>query len=426
MLGRAGFPLAVAGACGLAGLCVGVAAGRADPATTVPAELRLTAGSSQRGWIALTVTGAPGGPVEIRERDRIVARIAMEGGAGSSPRTVAWTCRRRERVLTASRTLASGATERATATITTPSCARRLGLIVAPARLRPGQSARVRVTDTWGQGGVSGRVCARDGTLSAGCRTVRIARGKVRARTALRLSRAGRWTVTQAAAFTTAVASRRVEVRHGARYRVLVTGDSMVYGIIDVLGRSVRETGGILQGDPHPGTGITRPSLLRWPDHAARSVRAQRPDASVVFLGAAVDTLPLAVDGGRRVDCCGPDWVGEYTRQVREMMGAYLRDGSALVFWVLLPAPRDPARVGSHDAINRAIRAAAATFPDGVRTVDIGPAISPGGIYREEAMYRGRLRVIREPDGIHLANAGVHLATEVILRAMRREGVATP
>ena len=67
-----------------------------------------------------------------------------------------------------------------------------------------------------------------------------------------------------------------------------------------------------------------------------------------------------------------------------------------------------------------------ATFPDGVRTIDIGPAISPGGIFREEAMYRGRMRVIRQPDGIHLANAGVHLATEVILRAMRREGVATP
>ena len=329
-------------------------------------------------------------------------------------------------MLTASRVQPDGTVERATATVTTPSCARRLALIVAPARLRPGQSARVRVTDTWGRGGVSGRVCARDGTLSAGCRTVRLARGKVRARTTLRLRRAGRWTVTQRAAFTTAVASRRVEVRRGARYRVLVTGDSMVYGIIDVLARSVRETGGTLKGDPHAGTGITRPSLLKWPEHAARSVREDRPDASVVFLGAAVDTLPLAVDGERRVECCGPDWVGEYTRQVREMMATYLRDGSALVFWVLLPAPRDPARVESHHAINRAIRAAAATFPDGVRTVDIGPAISPGDVYREKAMYRGRLRVIRESDGIHLANAGVHLATDVILRAMRREGVATP
>jgi hypothetical protein len=118
--------------------------------------------------------------------------------------------------------------------------------------------------------------------------------------------------------------------------------------------------------------------------------------------------------------------VAEYTRQVRRMMASYLRTGNSLVFWVLLPAPRDPRRVASHHAINRAFRAAAATFPDGIRIVDIGPAISPGDVYRDTARYRGKRRLIREPDGIHLANAGVHIASDVILRAMRREGIATP
>jgi len=430
LLGRVGFLLAVAGACVAAGLCVCAAAGLADAPGGGPPKLALTAGSSQTGWIALTADGAPGGPVEVSERvggrDRVVARIDMSRGPSTTARAVKWTCERRTRVLTAARTQPDGIVERATATITTPTCAKRLELIVAPARLRPGQSARVRVTDTWGQGGVSGRVCARAGAVSAGCRTVRLARGEARGRTSLRLSRSGSWTVTQRAAFTPAVVKRHVEVRRGARYRVLVTGDSMVYGIIDVLTRSVRETGGTLKGDPHPSTGITKPSLLKWPAHAARSAREERPDASVVFLGAAVDTFPLVVDGGRKVECCGPDWVAEYTRQVRQMMASYLRDGNALVFWVLLPAPRDADRVESNHAINRAILAAASTFPDGIRIVDIGPVISPGGIYRERATYRGEQELVRAPDGIHLANAGVHLATEVILRAMRRDGVATP
>jgi hypothetical protein len=428
--GRVGFLLAVAGACVVAGLCVCAAAGRAHAPAAASPKLTLAAGSSQPGWIALAVNGAPGGPVEIRERvggrERVVARIDMTGGPGSLARAVAWTCQRRERVLAASRTLPDGSVERATAQITTPSCDRRLGLIVTPARLRPGQSARVRVTDTWGQGDVSARVCARDGAFSAGCRTVRLARGEVRARTNLRLTRTGGWTVTQRATFTATVRRRRVEVRPGARYRVLVTGDSMVYGIIDVLARSVRETGGTLQGDPHPGTGITKPSMLNWPQHAEQSVREDRPDASVVFLGAAVDTFPLVVEGGRKAACCGPDWVAEYTRRLREMMASYLRDGNALVFWVLLPAPRDPGRVESTHAINHAILAAAAAFPDGIRVVDIAPVISPGDVYRDKAIYRGQLKLIREPDGIHLANAGVHLATDVILRAMRRDGVATP
>jgi hypothetical protein len=245
-------------------------------------------------------------------------------------------------------------------------------------------------------------------------------------RTRVRLPRAGRWTVSLRRALERTPLRRSVVASPGARYRVLVTGDSMVYGIIDVLTRAVRKTGGTLLGDPHPATGITKPSLLNWPQHAARSARADRPDASVVFLGAAADTFPLAVPDGRRVDCCGPEWVAQYTRAVRAMMASYLRHGRALVFWVLLPAPREADRAASSHAINRAITTAAASFRDGIRIVDIGPAISPGDVYRDRAMYRGRLRAIREPDGIHLANAGVHIASDVILRALRREGVATP
>ena len=432
MVGRVRSLLAVASCCVPAALWLGAAAGLAEaPASAAPTPtLALTAGSSQAGWVELAVDGAPGGPVEIRERiggrDRVVARIDMRRGPVVRARAVRWNCARQTRALSASRTLPDGAVQRATATVATPSCDRRLALIVAPTRVRPGGLARVRVTDTWHLGGIRGRVCARAGRVSAGCRTVRIARGTAPARTSLRLRRTGRWAVTLRAAFTRRVVTRRVDVRRGARYRVLVTGDSMVYGIIDVLTRSVRETGGTLEGDPHPATGITKPSLLNWPQHAARSVRDDRPDASVVFLGAARDTFPLRLSGGRRVECCGADWVREYTRRVRRMMAAYLRDGNALVFWVLLPAPREAGLVDSTHAINRAIRAAAAAFPDGIRVVDIGPAISPGDVYRAKAMYRGRLKDIREPDGIHLANAGVHIASEVILRAMRREGVARP
>ena len=287
----------------------------------------------------------------------------------------------------------------------------RLALIVAPARLRPGQSARVRVTDTWGQGGSRGRVCARAGTVSAGCRTVRLARGNGAGAHELRAA-PGRALDDHAARGLHAravVAPRRRPA--GARYRVLVTGDSMVFGIIDVLTRSVRETGGTLKGDPHPGTGITKPSLLKWPEHAARSVREERPDASVVFLGAAVDTFPLVVDGGRKVACCGPDWVGGvHAPGARDDGLLPARRQRARVLGAAARAPRRRPRRSIH-AINRAILAAAATFPDGIRVVDIGPAISPGDVYREQAMYRGRRRSSASPTGSTSPTPGVHLAT---------------
>lgn len=90
---------------------------------------------------------------------------------------------------------------------------------------------------------------------------------------------------------------------------------------------------------------------------------------------------------------------------------------------MLLPAPRDPSRVFAEE-INAAIAQAAARFTDGIRLVDLAPAISPGDRYRPTAIYHGRRALIRDPDGIHLANAGVHIATQVILRALRRDGVA--
>jgi len=300
--------------------------------------------------------------------------------------------------------------------------AHRLGLIVAPARIRPGAAAIVHIVDTRGRGGVSARLCARAGTRSAGCRDVRLKAGRVTLRTHVRLPRAGRWTVTLRRAQEPTPLRRSVLVATHARRRVLVTGDSMVYGLIDVLERTVRRSGGVLTGDPHPGSGITKPFLLKWPEHARASARSEKPDATVVFLGAAVDTFPL-VAGGDTVECCGPVWVAEYVRQLRLMMRAYLRGGSALVYWILHPAPRDADRVASHQAINSAIRQAAATFPDGIRTVDIGRVISPGDVYRETAMYRRELKVIREPDGIHLANAGIHIATEYLERVMKRDGM---
>lgn len=300
--------------------------------------------------------------------------------------------------------------------------AERLRLIVAPARLRPGQIANVRITDRRGAGDVSARICARAGATTVPCRTLRLPAGQPRGQARVRLPRAGRWTIAVRSAAGQRI-ERPVEVRRDLRYRVLVAGDSMVYGIIDVLGRFVRRTGGTLRGDPHPGSAISKPAFLAWPKHARRTVRAYRPDATVAFLGT-VDEFPLATGTGARTPCCGPAWVDAYVPQVRSMMSAYLRAGSGLVFWVMLPAPADTRRAESYAAINSAIRRAASTFADGVRPVDIAAVISPGDRYTETITHRGRRELVRDPDGIHLANRGVHIATEIILRAMRSDGVA--
>jgi hypothetical protein len=105
------------------------------------------------------------------------------------------------------------------------------------------------------------------------------------------------------------------------------------------------------------------------------------------------------------------------------MMRAYLRDGSGRVYWLLLPTPSKPTFARVFRAVNAGLRRAAADFPDGVRLIDIGRVIAPGGRFRQRVTYRNRSVSVRQDDGVHLSVAGAEIAASLIIRALRRDGV---
>jgi hypothetical protein len=394
---------------------------RADaPATASP--LGFETSSPDVGYVSFALRGPPGAIVEVRERvgsqRPLVTHVTLPAsGAAEREHAVRWRCDRRRRSFVA--TIAGSAA--ASSAITTRSCAHRLQMIVAPGRLRPGKPASVRVTDTWRLGGISAHVCPRSGKRSSPCRTARLRRDVAQVRLRVELHPTGSWAFTLRTRFGQRL-TRRVSVRRGGHYRVLVTGDSMTYGLFEGLDSQLRDRGGQVTGDPHPATGITSPPL-DWPKHARASARSERPDVTIVFLGAAADAFPLKLPSGESAECCGPAWAGEYTRRVHGMMASYLRGGRGLVYWILLPAPKDPRRT-EIPVINDAVRAAAAQFDDGVRVIhEIADVISPGGVFRESILYRGQQRVVREPDGIHLQGYGVRIAASILLRALREDGI---
>jgi hypothetical protein len=307
----------------------------------------------------------------------------------------------------------------AAATITTPTCSHRLRLIVTPARVRPGHATNVRVSDTWGLGGLSARVCATSRSSSTRCTQVRLGDGSSVRRLRPRLARTGRWTITLRSDVGRPDA-RRVVVDRAARPRILVTGDSMVYGIFETLARDLGP-GRVVRGDPHPATGISKPALFDWLAHARRSATA---DATVVFLGAADGGFALRAADGRSIPCCGRAWVGEYAARAGDVMASYLHAGRGLVYWTLLPAPRSAARAEVFDAINAAARLAARRAGDGVRLIgDIADVLAPGDRYAKTIVFKGRRRLVRTPDGVHLATPGIHIASAIFIRALRRDGL---
>ncbi len=385
--------------------------------------LTLSARSDEIGRITLVVSDPGGAAVDVGERvghaTGRLRRIYLAGGAGELRRAARWRCDDRVRTFTATSIHADATVHTATASLTTPSCAHRLHMIVVPAQVRPGQATVVRVADSWHLGGLSARICARTRAALASCRTVRPPpRGNTLSR--VRLGHAAPWTITLHTSEGQTV-SRKVRTQAAARFRLLVTGDSMILNTPESV-RYVLGARAFVRGDPHPATGISKP-VLDWVAHAREFARSVRPDVTFVMVGAN-DGFPMTPAGGGTLTCCDEAWIGEYARRVAAMMTAYLRGGRGLVYWGLLPAPRSAALARVFDAVNAATVRAAARVGDGVTTIDrIAKIVAPGGVFHESIVYKGSRLVVREPDGIHLAPDGIHIARSTILRQLRSDGL---
>ena len=211
-------------------------------------------------------------------------------------------------------------------------------------------------------------------------------------------------------------------VAEAAPVRVLVTGDSLVQPLDDLLVHPVERRGGRVFEDARPGSGLTRPFVLDWPKHARRQVRAHRPQATVMFIGAG-DTAPLTSLSGRRVMCCQRDWIDAYADRVEQMMRTYMRRKRHDVYWLTMPLPRQKDRRPQFLAINYAIAQAARKAGAKAHVVDTVPVLSPGNRFHRRLRYHGRSVVVRDRDGVHLTRAGSRIARDLVLHAMRRDDV---
>jgi hypothetical protein len=200
---------------------------------------------------------------------------------------------------------------------------------------------------------------------------------------------------------------------------LLITGDSLSTPLDIELARDLADRDGEVIRDPHLATGISNAGLVDWGQLSTGQVSEHHPDATVVFIGAN-EGYPM--DGpNSTVNCCGPDWEAEFASRVGQMMDNYLQEGAARVYWLTIPTQRDPDRLPIEQAVNRAIKAAAAERGDAVRVIDTVPTFTPGDRYRDAIEIDGQETIVRESDGIHLNETGSALAAEIVLDAIDRD-----
>ena len=371
------------------------------------AALTLDARTGAVGWVDLTVTGRPGTTATVTEDGAPVAQIPLGGGRAEKARALPWRCDRQVRRLVATAPAQGGGTETATAEVRTPGCDERLAIAVRPFSPRTGSRMLVRVRDHWRLGDVAARVC-----LGRKCRRVRIRPGRATRNIWLRARGGGIRTVTATAPWGQRV-RRVVELRRRRPVTVLATGDSMIQIVDSNLRSRLRPRGARLRSDARISTGISKPFQLDWVALARRQALARRPTATVVFIGAN-DGFPI---GG--TNCCGGEWIERYAARVRRMIDSYRRNGAGRVYWLTLPAPREPEHARSFRAVNAALRLAEPALSGSGRIIDLARVFTPGGRYR--STFRGR--VVRQADGVHLNVRGAAIAAARVMRALRRDGI---
>ena len=175
-----------------------------------------------------------------------------------------------------------------------------------------------------------------------------------------------------------------------------MTGDSLAQPLDAKVARAFAAAGGGREGGPRRADRHRRsrkPDIVDWGRLAAPQVRERHPDAVVMFMGAN-EGFPMR-SRGRTLKCCGADWAAEYAFRVRQMMNTYRQAGAARVYWLNLPAPRDPARQRISRAVNAAIAVAAEPYRAQVRVVDLTGCSRRGGRYRGAMPVGGRRELVR-------------------------------
>jgi hypothetical protein len=102
-------------------------------------------------------------------------------------------------------------------------------------------------------------------------------------------------------------------------------------------------------------------------------------------------------------------------------MDVYRQNGIARVYWLTLPAPRDPARQKISRVVDYAVTVAAQPWAAQVHVIDMVPVFTPGFAYRDAMTVGGQATLVRQADGIHLNDAGSQLAAGIVEAAIAKD-----
>jgi hypothetical protein len=206
----------------------------------------------------------------------------------------------------------------------------------------------------------------------------------------------------------------------GDVYQAVVIGDSMAEGLLGGLidafsgdhrlqmQRRPRELVGLTRSDVEGNVRALEESLQREPVHIA-----------VVMVGV-WDRYGLRNARGRRLPVDSDEWRTEYGRRADLLIKALKRRGVG-VYWVGLPSLRRYEANEDAQVLNEVVRERA--YLNGAKYIDAYAAFADegGGYSAYGPDETGKIRLLREGDGVHLTDAGNRKLAHFVEREIRRD-----
>lgn len=399
-----------------------VALGTAAPSGEAgTSSLTIQTSLAHVGYVSATLSGPPGLRVQLSAQPagttqtKPLRTLTLGSAPLSLPRLVEWQCQLRDLTLVAT-ALAPAPTARATASVRTPSCRRRLDARLPRSGLT-GRALAVRVHDRWGLGSMPVSLCVAAPGAARTCRTYWLRSAQRQRAIKLPAPRVGGWRIE----LTTRYGQRWQRLawvsHRNRRIRLLAAGDSEMQILDDFIAQDLAARHVDVSSDARISTGLTNSSFFNWQTHARAKTASLHQDLTVIFMGAN-DGFAVRAPDGRTAQCCGPAWSAGYATLVAEMIRTFLQNSHGRVYWFLLPEPRPANFQSVFHAVNAGIRQAAARFPGRVALIDADAFFTPGGRYRDYMSYHGHGFVIHETDGIHLSTASDHVAADLLVRQL--------
>lgn len=203
-------------------------------------------------------------------------------------------------------------------------------------------------------------------------------------------------------------------------YQLMVVGDTfaegILYGLVEAMGADQRL---LIQRRHKVVSGIMTYDHAEHMRQLEDSVSREPPHIAIVMLGED-DRQPLRVQGSKRIPVGAEEWRAEYGRRVDRLMKALKRRGAA-VYWVGLPTLRRSDANDDAQMMNDIIRERG--YMNGIKYIDAFAGFSDdGGSYSAYGPdLTGKMRLLREGDGINFTAAGNRKLAHFVERELKRD-----